>query len=359
MEGALFRLALAIFIGLAVSCGDAVPGRDVSLAPYAASVVPLSEDPNMRLVSERTLCTRESYEYRIYCTDVSGTEVSSFGRQGEGPGEFRNAAGALVRGPHGTIGVIDTGLSRMSLFSLTGTLLSETRLPTGFVLGSTSFSSTLAGSWTDFAPGGVTFRHTELDMGSGEVVWDKVYPSRLGTDAGCESMGDWEGLIGGAFSTKGGIVFSLCRGQLLFFTDRDDPSGTLVRAPRYVSELPTEEDVNAYLERAGPFAMEDRFRRTPKRYLRGRAVFDGQGRLWALTNRDLSDGFSYLDVYEGPEYLGAVRVRHHALAIDLLGSTLAVLVDRPVGARDPDGFPDRGVDWYEIGDLGFGEQQDR
>ena len=247
----------------------------------------------------------------------------------------------------------------MSLFSVTGTLLSEVRLRSGFISGSTSFSSTLAGGWADFAPGGMTFRHAELDIGSGEVVWDRVYPRRFETDAGCESLGDSPGLLGGTFSPTEGVVFSLCRGQLLLFADRDDPSGTLVRAPRYVPELPNEQEVEAYLEAAGPFAMESWFRRTPKRYLRGRLVFDGQGRLWALTDRNLNDGSSYLDVYEGTEYRGAVRVRHHALAVDLLGSTLAVLVDRPVGPRDADGFPDRGVDWYDIGDLDFGSPRER
>lgn len=158
IEGARFPLA-AVLIGLAVSCGGTEPGRDVSLVPHAASVVPLSGGTNIRLVDEETVCTRESYEYRVHCTDVSGSEVSYFGRQGQGPGEFRYGSSPLVRGPDSTIGVIDIGLDRMSVFSPTGTLL--------------------------------------------------------------------------------------------FFVDRDDPTGTLVRAPRYIPELPSEEEVEAYLER-GP-----------------------------------------------------------------------------------------------------------
>lgn len=31
--------------------------------------------------------------------------------------------------------------------------------------------------------------------------------------------------------------------------------------------------------------------------------------------------------------------------------TLVVLVDRPVDPGDADGYPDRGVNWYDIGDL--------
>jgi hypothetical protein len=41
-------------------------------------------------------------------------------------------------------------------------------------------------------------------------------------------------------------------------------------------------------------------------------------------------------------------------ASTLLGSTLAVLVDRSVGPDDPDGFPDRAIDWYDISRIDFG-----
>lgn len=32
----------------------------------------------------------------------------------------------------------------------------------------------------------------------------------------------------------------------------------------------------------------------------------------------------------------------------------AMAVDRPLGPSDPDGYPDRGIDWYDIGELSFG-----
>ena len=94
------------------------------------------------------------------------------------------------------------------------------------------------------------------------------------------------------------------------------------------------------------------FSQTPKIYST-HCWFDEQDRLWVLTNRE-RDQFSYLDIYMGPEYAGTVLVRHRAVGFDVLGSTLAVLVDRPVGPDDPDGFPDRGVDWYDISGLEFG-----
>ena len=235
--------------------------------------------------------------------------------------------------------------------------LSQVRLP-GFYFqgGISSFSATLTGSsWSmqrDSAGAVRTTTHyAEVDVKSGEAVWEMVYDSRFETDAGCEDSGVLQGLSFGTFSSRGSVAFPLCQGQLLLFAARDDASGTLIRAPKYVLEYPSERDVLEYLESAGGFAREDWFRRTPKPYQRLPLVFDDHGRLWVVTNRGRDEGVSYLDVYSGPEYWGAVRVRHDALAIDVLGSTLVVLVDRPVELGDADGYPDRGVDWYDIGEL--------
>ena len=148
------------------------------------------------------------------------------------------------------------------------------------------------------------------------------------------------------------MVFVLCRGHLVFFAGREDPSGTLIQAPRYVEEYPSDEEVEEYMESAGIFANEEFFRSMPKPYLRGPVVWDDHDRLWVVTTRGRNDGVSYLDVYSsGGEYRGAVRVRHDAQAINIRGSILAVLVDRPAGPEDADGYPDRGVDWYDIGGL--------
>ncbi|MCY3704921.1 MAG: hypothetical protein OXH08_05370 [Gammaproteobacteria bacterium] len=330
----------------------------MSLAPYAESVVPLSDDIAILLLGETTVCTTESYEYRVYCTDVNGSEVGFFGRQGEGPGEFSDHLPDLLRGPDGTLGAIDSDLNRMTVFDVTSSaFVSQARLPgIYFQGGASSFSSTLTGSsWSMERDSAGAIRTTtqfaEMDLGSGEVVWERVYGNRFRTDAGCETYAVREGLSSGTFSLGGSAVFPLCRGQLLLFAARDDASGTLIRAPRYVLEYPSEPEVQEYLESAGGFAREEWFRSTPKPYQRLPLVFDDQNRLWVVTSRGRHEGVSYLDVYSGAQYWGAVQVRHDALAVDVLGSTLVVLVDRPVGPGDSDGYPDRGVDWYDISEL--------
>lgn len=256
------------------------------------------------------------------------------------------------------IGVIDSSLGRISVFRPEGTLVADARIPETeipFFSGSSSFSSTLVG--ISMNPGRpplelpMRYRHVEIDVESGQVMWERNYPGRPNVGAGCpEDEGLLPGLGLGAFSSTGSVAFNPCRGQLLFFAARDDAAATVVSAPRYVPEFPSEQEVEEYLESAGPFAMEQIFRRTPKPYMVS-WVFDDRGRLWVVTNRERDEDASFLDLYSGPEYWGAVRVRHDALAVDVLGSTLVVLVDRPVGPGDADGYPDRGVDWYDISEL--------
>ena len=152
-------------------------------------------------------------------------------------------------------------------------------------------------------------------------------------------------------------MFVGCRGHLIFYEHRDDEFGTLVQAPTYVPALPSQRDVDEYaalttgsIMTFGPSVEE--FRLTRKPYSQA-WMFDERERLWVLTTRD-RDEFSYLDIYVGPEYAGTVRVRDRARGFDVLGSTLAVLVDRPAGPDDPDGFPDRAIDWYDISRIDFG-----
>ena len=141
---------------------------------------------------------------------------------------------------------------------------------------------------------------------------------------------------------------------MFFLADPDDESGVVVQRPLFAPEYPSPEDVERYLERcrspaATFFQMPcepERFRSTPERYGVHYWV-DDQDRLWVLTNRDREE-FSYLDIYAATELVGSVRVRHRAVGFDVLRSRLAVLVERPVGPDDPDGYPDRGIDWYDI-----------
>lgn len=198
--------------------------------------------------------------------------------------------------------------------------------------------------------------HTELDLASETIVWERAYPVDL-VDTGCD-WGTVGELFGGVPTPTGGMVFPACGGLMVFMVDRDGNDATLVEAPLYVEEFRSEAEIEAFaaMQRTSMFGSEaavERYRRTPLRYNVGRPVFDDRERLWVLTRRFLK-GRSQLDIYTGTRLIGVVQVRDRAVGFDLRGSTLVVLVDRPVGPDDPDGYPDRAVDWYDIDKLEIG-----
>ena len=53
----------------------------------------------------------------------------------------------------------------------------------------------------------------------------------------------------------------------------------------------------------------------------------------------------------GTDYAGTVRIRDRLIGYDLMGSTLAALVDRAPG---PEGVSARAIDWYDIDGIEFG-----
>ncbi len=360
----LCTIAVAAF--LPVSCHQTEPEEALPLARFATSQVPLSEYGSLALANETTACVIESYDFRIYCTDDNGSVIGYFGREGEGPGEFQ-LPWPIIRGPNQTVGVVDVSVGRMTVFEPTGKIVSTVRLPSLFSADA-PFNMTVAGSYSGYVSGvGQQYRQAELDVSSGEIIWERIYPDDVAAP-GCAKSGNSEGQGTGFPTPAAGMMFLSCRGQLVFFSDRDTDATTVVRTPTYVEVLPTQEEVNRFV--AGltaiggglpiPESRVDRYRTTPKPWLLHYPfpIFDNNHSVWILTARDRND-FSYLDIFSGTEYAGTVRVRDRAMGFDVLGSTLAVLVDRPVGPGDLDGSPDRGIDWYDISGLEFGLSRDQ
>ena len=350
-----------------VSC-DAAVGPEVPaipLTPLTASPAPLSRWAEVALPTESTACVIDTYESRIHCIHRDGEQTHVFGQRGQGPGEFRYRPQHITRGPDGTVGVI--GMTKMAVFEPSGALVTEVSLP-GRVWPAAPIDSVLFGEYREInlAMGTWDVRHLAIDAGTGEILWERVFPASLAAEADCLPPVSRSGrrlptdLRGARRFPSGGMVFTaLCQGKMLFLAHPDDDIGIVVQPPLYTLEYPTRKDVERYLEACrSPASMAlglpcepGQFRAAPKHY--GAAYLaDGQDRLWVLTNRDREE-FSYLDIYSGPQFAGSVRVRHRAAGFGVLGSTLAVLVNRPVGPDDPDGFPDRGIDWYDISGLEF------
>ncbi len=358
------HLAFAAFAVFAAACG---PGDAAGPGVFwpeliSTAAVPLSESEEVALLAdERTACVIDSYEVRVRCVDAEGSVVGAFGREGEGPGEFGEPT-YLTRGEAGTVGVVDSGLGRFTVFEPSGAHVSEVMLPEVFQP-FPAFGAAVSGVSLDYMVmlghmSGSLMTRYEVDLASGEVVREEGSPP-----------GPWDiecgQVIHGIPHPAGGWAFVACEGHLIFVGDTGD--ATVFRAPMYVPELPDERDVARLEEMLRGFnrrrgfptsqGVEEQlesYRATPKNYYlsAGEQLFDEANHYWIATQRDQHE-WSWLDVYENAEYLGSVRVRDRLRAFDLLGSTLVVLVDRQVGPDDPDGIPDRALDWYDIGDLPF------
>ncbi len=335
---------------------DAVPAA-LALRPAAVSPSPLSVSKDIALTDEGTACTADSFEFRVVCRGREGEEFVAFGREGDGPGEFRGLS-LVARVSLGRLGVVDGRLNRLTIFNASGDRVSEVALPPMYLADGIR-QATVFGSEVDlaaFSPGDsiLTRIYSEVDINTGDVTWARGDMNGI-VDTECG------GLDKGVPRPGAGYVFWACRRELVFLDDRDADAATVVTSPAYREELPSERDVEAFSEGltrlGGRMAMPrsatepyvETFREEPKRWFNvpGALRFDSRDRLWVAITVD-RDTFSYFEIWIGNEYAGSVRVRDRAMGFDLFQNTLAVLVERQPG---PEGIAARGIDWYDISDL--------
>ncbi len=317
---------------------------------------------DVALVSKQVACVVNSYESRIHCVDTGRRTIGVFGREGEGPGEFRGFP-RIMRGSEGMLVVSELRSAQLTFFEPNGTLVSETSMPpdvfwtdlqTNRVLGYrlAMLDRTRSEDQPDYVP-------VEADAISGEILWQREdLPDAVGRDC-------FDGRVG-LRDPEGGLVTTACGHELVFLDHRDDTIATVVSSPNYFDALPNQRDVDAYvdgitsigggrvsLSPAQKEAYAAGYREEPKRWFLGGPSslnFDGENRLWAATTHD-RDFFSYLEIWTGMEYVGTVRIRDRLIDYDMLGSTLVALVERK---PDQYGIAQLAIDWYDIGDVEVG-----
>ncbi len=346
--GLQFVLTGAVVFALSACSTPEAEPVTLTLMPaerFAATEVPLSRSVAIALVDSTTACVVNSYEVQVLCMQSDGSTVGAFGREGEGPGEFVGAL-SLTRGPGGTVGVSDGGQRRLTVFEPDGAIVSSAITPFLF-RPMAPFGRTAVGSYqmlADSAPSGALV--IELDIESGEILWERAlaHPSEMGVDLECE-----RGFSDGASNPEGKWAFGTCARTLVLWDGEDV---TTFDDPTYVPELPTTAEIEAFRARRlfGSTPQEAQvlqFAETPKRgRIPGRShLYDDWSRLWLATQRD-RNAFSYFSIFSDTTYVGSVQVRDRVLGYDLLGNTLAVLVERP--PEDPADIPGRGVDWYRF-----------
>ena len=305
----------------------------------------------------------ETYWYRVVCTDPDGDSFT-FGKEGEGPGEFTDPSD-ILRGPAGTIGVVDGRLNRVSMFSRSGRFMASTPgLPTLVTdSGPSAVEGTMAARYIKFDPGaGSSFVQAEIEAATGSVTWERTFPDEADV-VDCSTS--WPGRdrppLGSGYSDGGGgLLFVTCFGEfLVWYADRNADDPTAVVRSTYIERYPSDEDVAAQMRwlnslPAGgfrPFSSEEEIRERPKVWY-GARVVDAGRRFWAVSHwnsvDDVIPALSYIDMFrltdQGPEYALTLQVADKVVGMDVLANTLAVLVERDVGGV----IPERRVDWFDV-----------
>ncbi|MDE2663359.1 MAG: hypothetical protein OXI39_10210 [Gemmatimonadota bacterium] len=356
---------IALAALLAAACGEPSDSASpyIRLDPYASVVSPPSQRDEVVLLEGGTACVIETYWYRVVCTDPE-SDSFTFGTEGEGPGEFTDPSD-ILRGPAGTIGVVDRRLNRVSMFSPPGQFIASTPgLPDLLSYSDPSaVRGTMTARYRKFDPGaGSSSVQGEIDAATGRVIWERTVPEEADVvDCSTSRAGRDRPPLGAGYSDgSGGLLFVTCLGEfLIWYADRDAEDPTAIVRSTYVERYPSDEDVAALmgwlnsLPAGGfrPFSSEEEIRERPKVWYGARVVDDGR-RFWAVSHwnsvDDVIPALSYIDMFrlteQGPRHALTLQVADKVVAMDVLGNTLAVLVQRDVGGV----IPERRVNWFDV-----------
>lgn len=313
--------------------------------------VPPSQDDDITLLDRDRACLIDSYRVRVLCGGRSWEDPQPVGSEGEGPGEYLEPAD-LARGPGGSVAVVDYETSRTTLFRPGEEHLRTFRVPTAFRPIDHSGEGVWIGTYASFGDSAWAAPVAWISGSADSVLATRKY--RYVSEATREAPAG--GVSGAARAPDGGLVFLPGGGYRLA---RFSASGRYLdefSSPEYKPELPSPRDVAEYREGLkelfGREPAEEKvraYRNRPKLpYVRGEPLrFDSTGRLWVATTRDHEER-SWFDLFQDGEFLGSVPVEDRVVGFDILGSTLAVLVEGT--EKDSAGLYPRRIDWYRIQD---------
>ena len=361
--------ALVVIAAAGANACDPAASRSrfakLSLQPFAQHSVRLSQRDEIALVGEATACVVDSYESAVVCYDPQGAEVAVWGREGEGPGEFsKGGPGELVSMAGERVGAWSSRHSRLSVFRVDGVHIADLSLPAPgiFAGGPMAFHAATEGAdrlWLTAASptGELSFATIEFDLATRRIIWEQGSETLKGVEP-CE--GTEGGLRPGAIRPDGSLHYFACDGVIVHLPDpKGDGRVFVASMPTYREEYPSDHDV-ASRRRAmrflGPTLAEhiDEYRSTPKLFPTlgpSARAYDADGTFWVGT-RTTSDS-SEVDLYDGTDYIGTVRIRNALQGLDIRGSTMVALVERRSGLLDAIGIPERGLDWYDISGVHF------
>jgi hypothetical protein len=250
------------------------------------------------------------------------------------------------------LAVVDLETARLSVFTLSGRYVTSVPAPRVFWPISPVRNNRGSGIVLGYPQPGAApvLRIAQVDVSDGAVndIWIDPPPDSA------RSPGPTLGR-GVALSTGELVVHH--RGHIFHRYGPDgQPRGTFSYPPNLTEPIyPSEKDMATYadnlrrLQRSEPSQaqLEEWARRPLTPVLAATNPMEGpRATVWVASSRGRVQQ-SFIDVFGGGEYLGAVIVRDRLLDFDLVADTLVVLVER---SYEADGVTVRGVDWYDIGD---------
>jgi len=310
-------------------------------------------------IDDTTLALIDTDAKQVVTADLRRGSLRRFGREGNGPGEFRAPSFLLSRG--GEVFVYDISTRRVSRFDAAGRFVKSTPTPgaTLQLLGSNGGLVRMA--WTSFMPDGGPYI-SDLSLADGTLAERFRVLARDSSLASPMPGGSGNTpFLAFAAAPDGGVVVGSPRHYRI---TRFDSAGRVVR--RFGRQLPpayrTAAEIDSILAQSGRMLagapapegqrgnLAARLRETlgkePKPYFpwMGGIVVDPAGRTWVLTMRGATR--SELDVFSPTgEFLGTVSAPGRVVAFAIRAPTLALLTERTEGGDE--GF--HGIDLYRIG----------
>lgn len=265
---------------------------------------------------------------RIYRFRSDGTFRNTFSRTGDGPGEFRTAAGIAIS-PSGEIAVADLTSRRVIFWDADGKSIGQAAIPSGFPVAMTGWNAGPTVALTDFQR---TLRFAVIPLrGAARVIGSipiAVPGGALTDEVGCD-------LCATLLLPSGNRLVGATRDSTYRLLEFDN-AGAVVKRWIRPAERPLELSDEELRQRmgqgsrmgnaearasGGPPGRPDRGRfRFPPRIVG--LAHDGEGRIWVRANHDVEAGSTFDIFTPSSQFLGMIQVPQRITGFAISGTQL-------------------------------------
>lgn len=332
----------------------------LSPVPVPASLATLEFTGSaLAWIDDSTLGLIDSDAKQVVTADLRRGPLHRYGREGNGPGEFRAPSFLLSRG--GEVVVYDISTRRVSRFDAARRFVKSFPTP-GATLQLLSWNGDLVRiAWTSFMPDGGPYI-SDLKLADGSLAERFRVLARDSSLASPMPGGSGNTpFLAFAAAPDGGVVVGSPRHYRII---RFDSIGRVVR--RFGRPLPpvfrTQGEIDSILAQSGRMLagtpvregqradlatrLREALGKEPKPHFpwMGGIAVDPDGRAWVLTARGTTR--TEFDIFSATgDFLGTVSAPGRVVAFAIRAARVALLTERTEG--DAEGF--QGIDVYRIG----------